>query len=145
MVNAARANILATVLIAARCTTTAELYPVKGPLTQETPVPVIVAAVNGITGNTGRINFTAGNGASCLGKWSSAAPQYSSLTTIDGYGGPFGTAVTSGIVPGINRGHAFATCSDDARFNIEFVTGSGTANGYGIAEDTQGNVYRVLF
>lgn len=27
----------------------------------------------------------------------------------------------------------------------EFFTGSGTANGYGIAKDSRGNVYKMLF
>lgn len=36
-------------------------------------------------------------------------------------------------------------CSDNTRFDVEFFTGSGTANGYGIAKDTNGNVYKMLF
>jgi hypothetical protein len=52
-------------------------------------------------------------------------------------------SITSG--GGQNPGRAIATCADGTRFDIEFVTGGGTANGFGFARDTRGNVYRVLF
>ncbi len=28
---------------------------------------------------------------------------------------------------------------------VEFYTGSGTANGFGLAKDNKGNIYKVLF
>lgn len=73
----------------------------------------------------------------------------SSVTTgslIGLYGATAGfTSATSGNLPGVNRGQAFATCSRGTTVEAEFLTGSGTANGYGIAKDSGGNVYRMLF
>ncbi|MCD9146230.1 hypothetical protein [Pseudophaeobacter flagellatus] len=132
----------------AACSTTANLYPISGPLTEENPIPTLIATVDGITGNTGNFNFTMPNGSACSGKWSSVAPQFASVTTgtlFAEYGSVAGYSTTVGNLPGVNRGQAFSTCSDNTRFDIEFFTGSGTANGYGIAKDTRGNVYKMLF
>lgn len=137
-----------SVLAITGCSTTANLYPVEGPLSRQTPAPTLVATVNGITSNTGGLNFTMPDGATCEGKWSSVAPQYASVTSgslFSQYGSVAGYSTSVGNVPGVNRGQAFATCSDNTRFDVEFFTGSGTANGYGIAKDTNGNVYKMLF
>lgn len=61
------------------------------------------------------------------------------------YGGVTGVGTTAGIVPGVNKGQLYAICSDNTRVEGEFVTGSGTANGYGVAKDSGGNVYKLLF
>ncbi|SFF92529.1 hypothetical protein [Roseobacter denitrificans] len=132
----------------AACSTTANLYPVSGPMSQQSPVPTLVATVDGITGNTGGFSFSMPTGAVCTGKWSSVAPQSASVTTgslFSQFGSVAGYSTTVGNVPGVNKGQAFATCSDNTRFDVEFFTGSGTANGYGIAKDTNGNVYKMLF
>ncbi|MEJ6404952.1 hypothetical protein [Yoonia sp. 2307UL14-13] len=132
----------------AACSTTANLYPISGPMTRQVPVPTLVATVDGIAGNTGNFNFAMPNGAACSGKWSSVAPQFASVTSsnlFSQYGSIAGYSTTVGNVPSVNKGQAFANCTDNTRFDIEFFTGSGTANGYGIAEDTNGNVYKMLF
>jgi hypothetical protein len=130
------------------CSTTANLYPVEGPLSRENPVPTLVATVDGITSNTGGFNFVMPDGEICTGRWSSVAPQYAAVATtslFSRYGTVTGYGTSVGIVPGVNKGQAFATCSDNTRFEVEFYTGSGTANGYGIANDTNGNVYKMIF
>lgn len=130
------------------CSTTANLYPVEGPLSRENPVPTVVVKVDGITSNTGGFNLLMPDGAICTGRWSSVAPQYAATTTtslFSRYGTVTGYGTTVGIVPGVNKGQAFATCSDNTRLEVEFYTGSGTANGYGIAKDTNGNVYKMIF
>ncbi len=103
----------------AACSTTANLYPVSGPLTEQNPVPTLVATVDGITGNTGNFSFSMPNGAACSGKWSSVAPQYASVSTgtlFDQYGAVAGYSTTVGNVPGVNKGQAFASCSDNTRW-----------------------------
>jgi hypothetical protein len=130
------------------CSTTANLYPVQGPLSLQKPVPILIATVDGITGNTGGFNFTMPDGAACSGRWSSVAPQHVTVTTsslFSRYGTVTGYGTTVGNVPGVNKGQAFAICSDNTRFDVEFLTGSGTANGYGIATDTNDNVYKMIF
>jgi hypothetical protein len=112
------------------------------------PLPVIVATVDGITGNTGGIILSMPGGESCTGKWSSVAPRYAGVTTgslFSRYGAVAGFAVTSGILPGVNRGQAFLTCAAGTTIKAEFFTGSRTANGYGVARDSNANVYKMLF
>ena len=128
----------------AGCSTTANLYPVEGPLATQRPLPVVVATVDGITENTGGISMTMPNGEACTGKWSSAAPQYAgAVSLLTQYGAVTGFA--TGIKPGVNRGEAFVTCVQGTTLQAEFYTGSGTANGYGVAKDSKGNVYKMIF
>jgi hypothetical protein len=130
------------------CSTTANLYPVEGPLSEATPTPVLVAKVDGITGNTGGFSFAMPSGASCDGRWSSVAPTFTTVSAgslFSQYGAVAGFGTVTGNVPGVNKGQAFAICSDNTRFDVEFLTGSGTANGYGVAKDTNGNIYKMIF
>lgn len=130
------------------CSTTANLYPVEGPLSEATPVPVLIANVDGITGNTGGFSFSMPSGVSCDGRWSSVAPTYTTVSAgslFSQYGAVTGFGTVTGNVPGVNKGQAFAICSDNSRFDVEFLTGSGTANGYGVAKDTNGNIYKMIF
>ena len=130
------------------CSTTANLYPIQGPLSKTVPLPVVTAHVDGITSNTGGLGMTLPDGEICKGRWSSAAPQFA--TSVSGsLWGRYGSVAFSGSaigpVPGVNRGEAFLTCVRGTTIQAEFFTGSGTANGYGIAEDSRGNVYKMIF
>lgn len=138
---------VAAVFIAG-CSTTARMYPVEGPASVQAPVQVLHATINGITGNNGSLTFALPDGVPCEGEWSSAAgvqTTFGAGSLFTQYGPVYGSgyAITSG--GGQNPGRAIATCTDGTRFDIEFVTGGGTANGFGFARDTRGNVYRVLF
>lgn len=135
-------------LPASGCSTSVNMYPVEGPVSQERPLPVLVARVDGILGNTGQFDFKSADNAYCSGRWSSVAPQmvsvgWGSLFTTYGSAHGFGTGISS--MPGVNKGQAFGVCSDNTTFQVEFLTGSGTANGFGIAKDSRGNVYRLIF
>lgn len=130
------------------CTTTANFYPVQGPLSNTVPLPVITAHVDGIMGGTGGVEMTLPDGETCKGRWSSAAPQFA--TSVSGslwgrYGAVAFSGMAVGPVPGVNRGEAFVTCVRGTTIQAEFYTGSGTANGYGVAEDSRGNVYKMIF
>ena len=48
-------------------------------------------------------------------------------------------------MPGVNRGQAMSFCESGKSIEAEFLTGSGTANGYGVAVDSNGNIYKLLF
>jgi hypothetical protein len=88
------------------------------------------------------------SGESCNGKWSSVAPQFSAIgsTSLFGqYGSVGGFSTVAGIVPGVNKGQAFLTCSQGTTIEAEFYTGSGTANGYGVARDSNSNIYKMIF
>jgi hypothetical protein len=132
----------------AGCSADVDLFPIQGPYSQQRPVPLVKAKADGITGNSGTLSLTLPDGQSCRGRWSSVAPQAVSVSSgslFGTYGSLAGYAVTSGNQPGVNKGQAFATCNGGTSVDVEFFTGSGTANGYGVAKDTDGNVYKVLF
>ncbi len=138
--------ILLTLL--AGCSTTATLYPLEGPYSKIVPLPVITAQVTGIWGNTGKVFLTLPDGESAEGKWSSAAGSAASVgfgTLYSTYGAVYGTAISVSDSGGVNRGQAVVVGERGTVIEVEFYTGSGTANGFGFAKDNNGNVYRLLF
>ena len=138
----------ALIVLLSGCSTTATLYPVEGPLSNEQPLPVITATVDGITGNTGDMFLTMPDGEKCVGKWSSAAGAGINVGTgslIGTYGSIYGVGTSINTGTGQNPGQAFLTCNKGRTIQVEFITGAGTANGFGFSKDNKGNVYRVLF
>lgn len=130
------------------CSTTVSLFPVEGPLSQQRPVPTLHATANGITGNTGDMSLVMPEGEICEGKWSSAAGAGISVETgslIGTYGSVYGVGTSISTGTGQNPGQAFLICNQGRTIQVEFVTGAGTANGFGFAKDNKGNIYRVLF
>jgi hypothetical protein len=136
------------------CSTTASLFPVKGPLSSIAPLPVILAKADGIWGNTGSISLTMPDGEMLTGRWSSVAPQQTTFSSVSAFsqGGMagawaqvFGNGFSVSNVPGVNKGEAMLTGKKGTVMQVEFVTGSGTANGNGVAKDNRGNVFKVIF
>jgi hypothetical protein len=112
------------------------------------PLPVITATAEGITGNNGRFSLAMPDGETCDGEWSSAAGSGVSISTMslfNTYGSIYGTGVAVSPGRGQNPGRAFLVCNRGRQIDVEFVTGAGTANGFGFAKDNRGNVYRLLF
>ena len=140
--------VLLTGLASSGCSLTATMIPVEGPLSQLRPVPVIQAKADGIMGNSGNITFTMPDGGTCKGRWSSAAGAgvtVGSAGLISQYGSTVlsGYSVSTGT--GQNPGQALAVCSTGRSVQLEFVTGAGTAHGFGIAKDNESNIYRFVF
>lgn len=134
-------------LLVSACSTSIEMMPVEGPLAAQRPLQIVRATAESISGNSGKLTIHMA-GEDCVGRWSSVAPTATSVTSgglWGTYGSLTGMAVTSGNVPGVNRGEAFAVCPSGNSIQAEFFTGSGTANGYGVAKDTNGNIFRMLF
>lgn len=140
----------------AACSTTANMYPISGPLAEQHPLPVLQVKVNGITGNSGELSTTLPDGETLAGKWSSIAPMSYGMTTgtasgsvTDGmntvWATVYGTGFSSSNVPGVNKGEAMLVGTKGTVMHVEFLTGSGTANGTGVAKDNRGNIYKVLF
>ena len=135
---------------------TAKLYPVKGPYSEQKPIPVVRAHVKDVQRNSGDVTLTLPDGELCSGSWSSLAPQQVSMTSITGHGQVtsgiqtayatvYGTGFTVSNVPGVNRGTAYLVGNRGTTIEVEFFTGSGTASGNGVAIDNKGNVYKVIF
>ena len=148
--------VLLGLLIMAGCATTATLYPVQGPLAQQASVQTIEARVDGIMGNSGKITLTMPDGEVCKGRWSSVAPAFTTYSSAQASGSVssglanvwasvYGNGFAIGNVAGVNRGQAVLMGTRGAVIQVEFLTGSGTANGYGVAVDNKGNTYKVLF
>src|SRR5262249_47541075 len=66
--------------------TTAKLYPVKGPYSEQRPIPILKAQVQGVQGYSGDVTLTLPDGEICTGSWSSLAPQQISMTSVSGIG-----------------------------------------------------------
>lgn len=148
------ALILAVTLAA--CSTTANMYPISGPMAEQKPLPVLSVKVNGISGNSGTLSTTLPDGETLTGKWSSIAPMSYGMTTgtasgsvTDGmntvWASVYGTGFSASNVPGVNKGEAMLIGDRGTVMHVEFLTGSGTANGTGVAKDNRGNIYKVLF
>jgi hypothetical protein len=141
-------NVFLVSFLCASCSVDIKMYPVQGPMAQRKPLPVLTATADGITNNTGNITISSLEGETCSGKWSSVAPQEASVTSVSlltQYGAIAGIMSTVGPKPGVNRGEAFIVCPSGTNFQAEFYTGSGTANGYGVGKDSNGNVFKLLF
>ena len=137
------------------CSTTASLFPVDGPLAKLSPPPVLSATADGITGGTGNISLVMPDGERCKGRWSSIAPMSYRRTTGSAAGtatdglnsvwtSVYGSSFSVGNVPGVNKGEAMLIGYSGTVMQMEFFTGSGTANGTGVAKDNRGNTYKVL-
>jgi len=138
------------------CTTKAYFYPVEGKYKEMIPYPVIEATVDGIMGNTGNISLTLPNNEFCQGRWSSVAPiqvSYSNGSASghvtngmsSAWGTVYGSSYSVSNLAGINKGSAMMSCDQGTVIDMEFYTGSGTANGNGVAKDNKGNIFKVIF
>ena len=131
-------------IVLSSCSITLHLYPAKGPLSNKVPVKVIKAKATNITSNSGRCFLTLPDGEYCNGRWSSTAGvkgspnNYSLLLT---YGQELGLSPRGNE----NRGYAMLLGTKGTSIEIEFITGAGTAHGFGIAKDNHGNLFKVLF
>lgn len=147
---------LALYVVLAGCSTTATFYPVEGPLSKIQPLPVLTATADGITGNTGNISLSLPDGEFCKGRWSSIAPMsvgYSTASATgsatNGMASVWATVYGSGFsvrnLSVVNNGEAMLVGDRGTVIHVEFYTGSGTANGSGVAKDNKGNIFKVLF
>ena len=130
------------------CAINANLYPVEGPLATTVPVRVLSAQIDGILGNKGGISMQIDASEKCKGEWVSAAGagiSFTNLNLIGQYRSIYGSGITVSTGTGQNPGRAFLLCTSGRNIDVEFVTGAGTATGFGYAKDNRGNVFRVLF
>lgn len=135
-------------LILCGCSMTGTMVPVEGPLSLLRPVPVMKFKADGIMGNSGKFTFKMPDGDSCSGRWSSAAGAgvtIGGLTLIGKYGPTYGSGYSISSGTGQNPGQAIATCTKGRVVQIEFITGAGTAHGFGIAKDNENNVFKMVF
>lgn len=124
------------------------MVPVNGPLSEQRPVPVLQLKAEGITGNSGRVTMVMPGGELCEGRWSSAAGAglaYGSASLLSEYGSAYLSGFSISTGHGQNPGQALVVCPSGRVLQIEFVSGAGTGNGFGIAKDNEENIYRLVF
>lgn len=126
------------------------LYPLSGPIADARPSKMIPVKQEDDTGTSALISFRLPdpNKSRCKGTWSALVPKAVtherglSLTLRD-TGGKYKNSVSE--VGGVNSGELYAVCSDGARVQGQFISGSGTQSGTGTVQDTHGNTYKLLF
>ena len=136
------------ILLIAGCSKTVSMFPTSGPIKQNKQSQVLIATVENITSNSGPFSVTYPDGDFCKGRWASIAPQMVAMgwgNLFSQYGNVAGTFTSVSNLPGVNRGEAMAICQSGNQLKVEFLTGSGTANGTGIAVDDKGNVFKLIF
>ena len=123
------------------------LYPVEGPLTRVTPMPVYTLRISGV-GNSGALSATL-DGRPLSGSWSAAAPDDPSANSMAAdwdrvYGAGFFTASVLGT-------NIFArgtlTGKGDTTLAMQFIDSPDDmlAHARGVATDNKGNVYKLTF
>lgn len=138
----------AFLLLASGCgTTTARLYPHSGPLKDQRAVPTVIAKAHGTwTGSHGRCEVFMPDGEVCEGEWSAlrgGADAFSTVSLFGTYGSVFGySATTVRSANWIVR----AVCMGPTGTTVEMeLISDGTNHGFGIATDSNGNLYRAMF
>lgn len=116
------------------------LYIVSGPLARSgvAEIPGVVSS----TGMSGRFGFVRPDGVKCQGNWSTVTVEAVSNTSLLGqYGAAAGVSTNS---TNVGRGQAFGVCDGGGSFQAEYYAGRANA-GAGVARDSDGNLYRLLF
>ncbi|AQS41341.1 MAG: Hypothetical protein BHV28_06380 [Candidatus Tokpelaia hoelldobleri] len=120
------------------------LYPISD---EGMSTHLIRLRASGLEGASGALTGTLPNGVVCHGKWASTVSTSNEIMAHYKSNARNGLATMltqrRSVVPKINPGQAFLSCSDGTMIDIEFVTGT-AKGGYGEARDNKGNVYRVI-
>jgi hypothetical protein len=140
---------------------TGRLYPIKGPLSAQTPPPIYVANFKGAF-NSGDFTVTLGDGEVCKGRWQtihrpknakesaamSSAPDNSLSAEWDIVYGP-GFYVAH-VLGARLYAHATLTGSKGTTLNVEMYKPNSeedttTAAIKGVAKDNKDNIYKLAF
>jgi hypothetical protein len=108
----------------------------------------LLSRVDGITGNSGKLGVLMPGGDACKGRWSSAAGAGITVgagSLFSQYGSTYITGYSVSTGHGQNPGQALMVCASGRTIQVEFVTGAGTAHGFGLAKDNEANIYRLVF
>jgi len=123
------------------------LYPVQGPLSTVTPMPIYTVVINGV-GNSGTVSTTLGT-RPVRGSWSVLRPDDPSANSMAAewdkvYGNGFFTAHVLGA-PLLARGTLAG--KGDSALTVQFIDarGDALAHARGVATDNAGNLYKLTF
>ena len=132
----------------AGCSATFRLYPVQGPLSAQTPLPVFFGKVTGVV-NSGNVSFTLADGEVCKGTWTRVVPADPSTSMSSVWDAVYGSGYfTSHVLGAKLYAHAAITGSRGTVLTVEFYRpnpGSEQIRVFGVAKDSKDNVYKMAF
>jgi hypothetical protein len=150
--------VLLALSLMAGCSATLRLYPVQGPLSAQTPLPVFPGKFTGLV-NSGNISFALGDGEVCKGLWTRVVPVKAAKgETIanppsSGMSSVWDTVYGSGYYVSHVLGaklYAQAAITGDRGtvLSVEFYRpnpGSERVHVFGVARDSKDNIYKLVF
>jgi hypothetical protein len=147
--------VLLALSLMAGCSATFRLYPVQGPLSAQTPLPVFSGKVTGVL-NSGNVSFALRNGEVCKGLWTRVVPVKAVNGTIanppsSGMSSVWDTVYGSGYYVSHVLGaklyaQAAITGSRGTVLSVEFYRpnpGSEQVHLFGVARDSKDNIYNI--
>ena len=154
-------RLLVGVSILSGCRATARLYPVQGPLSAQTPTPVLLAKVTGAF-NSGNMSVVLGDGEVCKGRWSTVpraqvpkGAATASTSSTDGMPSVWDTVYGSGFyvshVLGTRLYVRSALTGDRGTvLNVEMYRPHNNESNIlgaikGVAKDNKDNLYKLAF
>ena len=143
------------------CTATARLYPVQGPLSAQTPLPVYLAKLNGAL-NSGSISAVLNDGEVGKGRWqvvhrvtppkgADAATDHSAFNMSAEWDFVYGPGFYVSHVLGARQyARAVVTGNKGTVLNVEMYKPSNEENNTpsaikGVAKDNNNNVFKLAF
>lgn len=142
-----------TLLLLTGCYQVGRLYPVQGPLAAQAPPPVFNAKLSGVW-DSGNMTVTLAGGEVCKGTWGEVSrmpADASAGATVDWakawdtvYGQGFYTANVLGAHLHIR---SMLTSSKGTTLNAEMYrrdVPGGMTESKGVAEDSRGNIYKIV-
>jgi hypothetical protein len=148
------ALLIAISLLAPACSMRARLYPVQGPLSAQSPLPVIHAVFSGFV-NTGKVSMVSLDGKTRTGQWNRVqedphSAQVSSMSAD--WDAVYGQGYfVSHVLGRWLYARAVIAGDNGETFHLEFIKLDSGRNDaidphiLGVARDTKGNLYKVVF
>ena len=143
------------------CTHSARLYPVQGPLSEQTPLPVLVAKITGAF-TPGDISVVLSDGEKCKGRWAMVpraqvpkGANTASAPTTNGMSSVWDTVYGSGFYVAHVLGtrlyaQAVVTGNQGTVLNVEMYKPEGEHESNpvsavkGVAKDNKDNIYKLV-
>jgi hypothetical protein len=132
------------------------LYPVQGPLAAQAPPPVMKAAFHGTS--SGNFTLVQANGETFQAKWTSVTPSFVNNKTPENpasylpqpnlafaWDTVYGQGFFLAQVVGTRIRQVVATGNQGTVIQVECLFGDARAGLNGVAVDSKGNVYKVIW
>ena len=118
-----------------------QMYPAAGPVKDGGYSAAIAGVVAGV-GTSGTFSFARPDSVTCNGRWTTLQSKPQSGSLVDKHQKLTGLPATvSGMVGGL----AIGACSNSASFQAEYYAVPGADSGFGVATDSDGNIYKLIF